>query len=408
MFRLITATICALATLLLLEGRSSAISDDTLYKKAQEHLRKGEKEIAFLTFRDITHTYPNSPYLDESLYHIIKYYMGSNNFFEASRLLKKHLDKFPESQHREQILKYACQIRVKATIKKAEQAFNRNNYELAMFYYSEALKTDPDNKEAKRQIEQIDRILIHSNYLRSQLEKEKKRIESESREIARAMASVEKQRKLAELLKQEAEIMDQQTRQEYDKLLSEAEDQRDELKQRVERLMSDLEIWKQRAKKLEAKILAEPDITGLKLVAETENLPRIIFEGGSTSKGLTENEKLAEELLQQKSPSVVLVAETRDEYKNLRQAEFVVSVDLKEKWPPDCQLKLRVDFFNLLSDNTPTRIARPKIIYYSISDMDQVDEQHLSYRKKVMIAVDKKQFQKYEVTAFFVRQKSDY
>ena len=220
------------------------------------------------------------------------------------------------------------------------------------------------------------------------------------------MAAVEKQHKLAKILKKEAQEMDNQTRKEYQKLLTEVEQERNQLQQRVERLMADLGAWKQRAKKYEARMLAEPDITRLKLITESKDLPRIIFEGKSSPEGLREDKYQPPDFLQEKSPSVVLVAEKRDELNNLRQADFVVSVDLTKKWPEDCQLKLRVDFFNLLSDNTPTRITRPKIIYYCPSDMDEVDEKNLSYRKKITIAVDKKQFQKYEVAAYFVRQKS--
>jgi len=386
---------------------AGAVSDKALYEKAQNYLKEGEEVLAFLAFRQIIHMHSDSPYMEESMYHIIKYYMGTKNFFEAARLLKKHLVMFPESKYRQELMIYVGRIRVKESLKKGARAFNRFNYELAVFYYEEALKIDPENAEAKRQLEEIDRILIHSNYRRSQLEKEKQRIESESREIAKAMAAVDKQRKLAAMLKQEAQQMDQQTREEYQKLLSEAESERNDLKQRVNKLMTDLEEWKQRAKKYEAKMLAEPDITGLKLASESRDLPRIIFEGGASQKGLNEGEQQPKHLLQPKSPSVVLVAEKIDDHNNVLQSEFVVSVDLRRKWPSDCQLKLRVDFFNLLSDNQPTRIARPKIIYYSQSDMDEVDEKNLTYRKKVAIGVDKKKFQKYEVAAYFVRQKSE-
>ena len=82
-------------------------------------------------------------------------------------------------------------------------------------------------------------------------------------------------------------------------------------------------------------------------MAASQDLPRVIFEGGSTPNGLTKSEQQPENLLQPKSPSVVLVAEARDQYNNLRTAGIVISVDLTQPWPEDCQLKLKVDFYNM-------------------------------------------------------------
>ena len=102
----------------------------------------------------------------------------------------------------------------------------------------------------------------------------------------------------------------------------------------------------------------------------------------------------------------MLVSENRDEYNNIHRAELVISVDLVRSWPEDCLLKLRIDFFNLLSDNTPVRVASPKIIYYSASDMDEIDHKNHSYRKKVVIAVGKKLYHKHEIVAYFIYRKA--
>jgi len=379
------------------------VSEHSLYRRANAYLEEGKTELAFMTFRETLYRYPKSLYLDDAMYNIIRYHMDTRNYFEASRILKQHLRKFPDSKHRTQIVDYARMIRTKELIKKAEQSLRLNNYELTLYYYDEVLKLDPENEAAKKQIANVDRILMYGDYRRIQLQNEKKRIEAESRSIAREMAELERHKLEIEQLKQQAEEMDKKTRQKYQKLLDESYKQRQLLEERIEKLMTDLANWKRLAKKYEAKMLLEPNITGLKLITETDDLPRVIFEG-PTTRGLADNEHQPEELLKTNSPLVVLVSEMRDEDNNIVTAEFVVSVDLKQQWPKNCLLKLRVDFFNLLSDNTPTRIARPKIIYYSESDMDEIDKENLSYSKKIMMSVGDKQYQKFEVIACFVQQ----
>ena len=395
--------IVSLGLMLLVMDSSVAIrSDRDLYRRAAKQLDAGMEEQAYMSFREIVYRFPKSDYLDDAMYYIIRYHMNNRNFFEASRVLKKHLAKFPESNHRTVIIDYAQVLQTKEFLKKAEYARRFNNYELALYYYEEVLKLDPDNAPALKQLKNVNQILTYSDYRRLQLQNDKKRIEAESRSIASEMADLERQKMEINELKQQTEEMDKITREKYESLLQESFGQRAALEQRVERLMTDLGDWKRRAKKYEAKMLLEPNITGLKLVAETEDLPRIIFEG-PTARGLAENERQLEELLKRNSPSVVLVSEMHDENNNIVSAEFVVSVDLKDEWPKGSMLKLRVDFFNLLSDNTPARIARPKIIYYGKSDMDEVDIDNLSYRKKVMVSGGEKQYQKFEVTALFVK-----
>jgi tetratricopeptide (TPR) repeat protein len=395
--------IISLGLALLVANSSIAIrSDRDLHRRAMQRLDEGREEMAYMSFRDIVFRFPKSIYLDDSMYYIIRYHMNTRNFFEASRVLKKHLSKFPESKHRTAIIDYAQVLQTKEFLKKAEYARRFNNYELALYYYEEVLKLDPDNRPALKQVENVNKILTYSDYRRLQLQNDKKRIEAESRSIASEMADLERQKLEINDLKQQTEEMDKKTRDKYEGLLEESFGQREALEERVERLMSDLDDWKRRAKKFEARMLLEPNITGLKLVAVTENLPRIIFEG-PTTRGLAENERQPEGLLKRNSPSVVLVSEMHDENSNIVSAEFVVSVDLKNEWPKDSMLKLRVDFFNLLADNTPARIARPKIIYYGKSDMDEVDLDNLTYSKKVMVSGGEKQYQKFEVTALFVQ-----
>ena len=77
------------------------------YQKAQNYLKEGEEVLAFLAFREIVHMRPDSPYMDESMYHLIKYYMETKNFFDAARLLKKHMKMFPESEY--SIFSLGCQ-----------------------------------------------------------------------------------------------------------------------------------------------------------------------------------------------------------------------------------------------------------------------------------------------------------
>ena len=389
-------------TLLVVSSSVAIRSDGELHRRATEQLNAGKEELAYMSFREIVYRFPKSEYLDDAMYNIIRYHMKTRNYFEASRVLKKHLWKYPESKHRTAIIDYAQELQTKEFLKKAEYARRFNNYELALFYYEEVLKLDPENSLATKRIEDVNKILTYSDYRRLQLQNDKKRIEAESRSIASEMADLERQKREIEELKQQTEDMDKKTREKYEGLLEESFGQRQALEERVERLMQDLDDWKNRAKKYEAKMLLEPNITGLKLVAATENLPRIIFEG-PTTRGLADNERQPEDLLKRKSPSVVLVSEMHDENNNIVSAEFVVSVDLKEEWPRESKLKLRVDFFNLLSDNTPTRIARPKIIYYGKSDMDEVDIKNLTYSKKVMVSGGEKQYQKFEVTALFVK-----
>ncbi len=62
---------------------SFALGDKQLYLQAQKSIKIGQTDFAFMRYRELLTTYPNSKYKNGALFGIAEYYFLNNNYKEA-------------------------------------------------------------------------------------------------------------------------------------------------------------------------------------------------------------------------------------------------------------------------------------------------------------------------------------
>ncbi len=372
-----------------------------LFKKGERYLEQNDAERAFLIFREIARDHPSSDYADDAHFLIAHYYLQSKNYFQAESELLILIKNYPDSPYVDDAKAYFSRMRSRFLDDKVIDAMNSGDYKTAKIFIEEILTIDPSNEAAKVKLKEVDKILIKMDHQRRQLEEEKERIEEESNAIKTAREEVSKLRKEAEQVMEEAEKLNQQTISEYDEMLAKARERERELENRIEQLEQDLQEWRERAKKLEAKELAgfgsekTVDVSGLEY-------PKIMFEGEGEDPDPHGREKVAGGIVQDKSPSIVLISEKKNEVTQIIKAELVLGLDLLEEWPKKHYLKFRVDYDPVSGSDAEKR--KPTVIYYTIADMDEVNTKNSSYMKKIIVAIDRNKVEDYSVSAYFVEK----
>ena len=378
----------------------------SLYKKGKARLEAGEGDLALLYFRELLRDHPDSKYADDAHFLIASYYMETRNFFGAGRQLREHLKTYPQSPYKDQVVAMLSEMEVLSLEAKAIKAMERSEYRVAKILWQDMLAKDPEHAVAKRKLAECERIIERMDYEKRQLEAQKRRIEEESKAIAKLLEESRRQREEAERIRAEAEEMDELTRTKYEAALAEANELSAELEQRIEDLEADLKIWRDRARKYEARLLSEPDIGPLEGIAAAQDLPKVIFEGPEADPFPETDEQQVAGLLLAASPSVVLVGELMNRETNVLKAEVVAGVDLEKPWPKETVhlLKVRIDFHGAPGDDGTAAVLSSKTLYYTLSDMDEVDTRNRAYRKKLIVAVDKNTIDTYSVAAYFVEK----
>ena len=399
-------SIAVLSLLIILISLSAAgDKQEKILEKGKKFLRAGEKDRGFLYLRQVIHEAPQSIYADESQFLIAEYYFQMKNYFQAQKEFKTHLTKYPDSSLREKSLQYLSKIEVKVTEEQASRAYEEGDYEKAKSLLAEILKKDPDNAFAKRKLEEIEKALEKTGY-RGSLSSDGKKGTEQSKLLAAAYEKINRLKGEIEKTRQEAKNTIEKMQEKYQKLLDESNMKNSELELKIKQLEEDLQTWRQRAKEYEAKILADSNLK--KLTDDTDDNEKVIFEGYQKDTHLAADEEQVTGPLLEKSPSVVLLGEYLDTKTNVLKAEIVASVDLETEWKRNNNyfLKLRLDFNGITENDGDTKKIDPKIVYYNLFDMDDVDRVNHSYRKKVIIAVDKNEVEGYNVSAFFIRKKT--
>lgn len=419
-----------------------SVNAKSLYEKGKQRLEDGSGDVALLYFRELLRDYPGSRYAVEAHFLIACYYKDSHNHFQADQELRAHLKTYPESPHKAEVLEMLAEMAVLDLQSRALKAMEQGEYRVAKVLWEDVLAKSPEDEVAKRNLAECDRIIERMDYQKRQLENERKRIEAESRAIAKLLEDANRQRAEADSIRAEAEEMDARTRAKYEAALAEANRLSSELEQRIQQLEADLKLWRDRARKYEARLLQAPDIGSLEGIAPSESTPKIIFEGMQPDPYPEGDEQQVVGLVAEASPSVVLVNEFVNRETNVLKAEVVIGVDLQEPWPRDVPhfLKVRIDFTPRSASSTAaaggtdgaapgdggaegTRAAADgavpseegstpavapgttsKTIYYALADMDDVDTRNKAYRKKLIVAVDKNTVDTYSVAAYFVKK----
>ncbi len=391
-------------TLFIIQISLCAAADkyEKILEKGKKFLSSGEKDRGFLYLRQVIHEAPQSIYADEAQFLIAEYYFQVKNYFQAQKEFKTHLTKYPDSSSREKSLQYLSKIEVKVTEEQANRACEEGDYEKAESLLTEILKRDPENAFAKKKLEEIQEILGKTGYAGS-ISGDGKKGSQQSKLLAAAYEEISKLKLELETTKQEAKNTVDQMQKKYQKLLNESNMKNNELELKIEQLEADLQTWRQRAKEYEAKILADSNLKEL-----TDDTEKIIFEGYQKDPHLAADEQQVTDPVLEKSPSVVLLGEYLDTKTNVLKAEIVASVDLETEWKATSNylLKLRFDFNGIAENDGDTKKINPKIVYYDLFDMDDVNMLNHSYRKKVIVAMDKNEVKGYNVSAFFIRKKT--
>jgi outer membrane protein assembly factor BamD (BamD/ComL family) len=402
------AFVLVIALVIGLSGAAAAAdSARSLYAKGKDRLDDGNGDMALMYFRELIRDYPESRYAVEAHFLIARYYNDSHNYFQADRQLREHQQLYPKSPYAEQVQAMLSELEVVNLEAKALKAMENGEYRVAQVLWEDVLAKNPNHVAATRNLAECNRVIERMDYQKRQLERDKERIEAESKAIAKLLEDARQQREQAERIRAEAEQMDANTRAKYEAALTEANRLSEELEQRIRDLEADLKLWRDRARKYEARLLQEPDIGPLEGIAVGQELPKVIFEGPEPDPSPETGEEQVAGMLVDASPSVVLVAEYLNRETSMLKAEVVASVDLTQAWPKDDKhlLKVRIEFQALALDDGTRPTIPSKTIYYSLSEMDDVDTRNCAYRKKVIIAVDKNTIDTYSVAAYFVRKK---
>ena len=377
--------------LLLLAGTINAAdpAPRRLFRKGEKHLEKNENHRAYLVFREIARDYPSSEYADDALFLIAQYYLQSRNYFQAENELRILIGNYPDSPYVDEAKAYISTTRSRFLEDKVSDAMNAGDYSAARIFLEEILAIDPSNEDAKAKLRKVDNILVKMDYRLNQLQKQEERLEEQRSANEKAREEVNKLREEAEELMEEAK--------EYEDILAKSRAKEKSLESTIAQLEAELNEWRERAKKHEASALAGNNSDVMVRVSGSGQ-PKILFEGPEDDPNPRGKEKIVRDILQDKSPSIVLLYEEEDEVAGIGRAEFVLSVDLFENWPKKHYLKFRVDYEPISNSDGP----KPTIIYYTVADMDEADTENSVYKKRVILAIDTNTVQDYTVSAFFV------
>lgn len=369
-----------------------------LFNKGKKYLENGDNQRAYMAFRELVRDHSESEYADDALFYVAKYCFETKNYFQAGKELTTLIETYPDSPHVEEAKVYFSRMRSRFLEDKVIDAMGRGDYRAAKVFVEEILVIDPENAKAKKKLDEVDKIIASMDYHRQQLEKEKKRLEEETAEIRKSREEIGKLREEAEKIMSRAKEMNTEIKKEYEALLAESKKREQELEARIAELESSLEDWRERARKHEAAALGDKESF---TVSSSGDYPRVLFKGADEDPNPGRKERIARNLLSDKSPSIVLLSERTNELTQAMKVELVLSLDLVKQWPDDHYLKLRVAYSTL--DEAAEK--HPTVIYYTTADMDEIDSAAHSYRKKIIVAIDRNEVQDYSVSAFFVEKK---
>jgi TolA-binding protein len=91
---ILTSLILALS----LGGSAFAQEESWLYSRAVSQFKTGNNEFAFLDLFSLTRTYPESKYLENSLFAMGEYHYADRNYSGAADVFAQLLEKFPDSK----------------------------------------------------------------------------------------------------------------------------------------------------------------------------------------------------------------------------------------------------------------------------------------------------------------------
>jgi len=81
-----------------LSGSALAQDESWLYASAMQEAKAGNREFSFIQLNALVRTYPESKYLENSLFVIGEYYFQDKNFADAADTFSQILEKFPDSK----------------------------------------------------------------------------------------------------------------------------------------------------------------------------------------------------------------------------------------------------------------------------------------------------------------------
>ena len=370
-----------------------------LYDQAKAAEASGNRDIAFLLYRQIVREYPESVQAENALFEIGQYYYNARNYVEADKAFRSHLTRFPDSRLNKEVQDYLAKINLRSLRDRADTLFESGKLEPASVLYEQYLQIDPGNAEVKLRLEQITRSMkqVHLGY--EQLERERKGFEAEKVELNRRVQQLEDQRKEVLALKKQAEELNRITIEKYEKQLSEVAGQLQAMNQELAHLQREATEWRQRAVILEASKLCQPFPAELKPTLEDRFLPQAIFAGPGKDTHLEQGEVQVVDVLREGFPMVILTSSKLDPKTSLRHFEAVIGAELTAAWPEGTKLKFRVDITGKEGQAPPDPIIR----YYDAFDMDEIDTSARRYKKRVVFTAEEAKMAKYEMTAFLVK-----
>jgi TolA-binding protein len=372
-----------------------------LYKKGEKYLAGNDNHRAYLVFRELARDYPSSDYADDAHFLIAHYYLQNKDYFQAENEFLILIKNYPDSPFVKDAKEYFSRMRSRSLEDKVSVAMSNGDYKTAKIFLEEMLTIDPTNTSAKAKLKEVDNILVKMDYQRQQFEKEKERLEEESDAIKQAREELHKLQQEAELAMERAEEATKRSEAEYNAHMEEVAEEKARLEAEIARLESELNEWRERAKKAEATLLAQGESASAGSVTDP-GTSKVLFEGLATDPDPSSKEKSAQEIIDSGSPSVILISEREDPATQMTKAELVLSLDLSDEWPERHYLKFRIDYTPLPAADESG--PKPTVIYYTAADMDDMDSETTTYKKKVIVAIDRKRVQEYCVTAFFVER----
>jgi tetratricopeptide (TPR) repeat protein len=393
------ATVCVIFLTPLAFSQSAA----RLFSEAKAAQAAGNRDVAFLLYRQIIREYPESAYVEESHFEVGQYYYDTRNYFDASQTLREFLGKYPSSRFGGEARDHLTKMRLLSLKDRADRLFEEGKLGPASVLYQQYLQIDKDNPEVRAQLEQLTEIQKEVHFGFEQLNRERKNLEQERSALKEQIADLETQRKQVTALRKQALEMNQETVKNYEKKLGAVTERVESLRTLGARLEEEVKEWRQRAVRVEAARLSRPLQRGLRPVPEQTNLPRIAFEGGKADPAPEEGESQVMGILRQGFPAAVVTNAGVDAKTSLRHVEAVVSVVLTSPWPEGVKMKFRVDF--IARRGQPAPDPQFLIRYFDSSDMDEFDETTKSYRKRVLFTAEENKVERCEISAFLVKTK---
>jgi len=146
----------------------TALADEgDLYREANQYLKQGNKEFAFLRFNRIVEMHPDSKYMDEAFFRVGEYHYEQNNHLYAEREFKKHQELFPNSPYANDRTNILNNIFSTKLISKIESDIQKDDWQSAFRGFEEIAKFNLSDETSIAKLEKTKLALFEAIVLRA-------------------------------------------------------------------------------------------------------------------------------------------------------------------------------------------------------------------------------------------------